>query len=62
MYDTCRVSLQNKIEKLVHLVVVIRIRLDARSHERKKGDLFVVHPVLFQSSPVLGNYMTAYTN
>jgi hypothetical protein len=33
--ETCRVSFQNKFEKLVHLVgVIIRIRHDARSHER----------------------------
>jgi hypothetical protein len=35
--ETCRVSFQNKFEKLVHLVgFIIRIRHDVRSHERKK--------------------------
>ena len=36
--ETCRVSFQNKLEILVHLVgFIIRIRHDARSHERKKN-------------------------
>ena len=35
--ETCRVSPQNKFEKLVYLVgFIIRICHDARSHERKK--------------------------
>jgi hypothetical protein len=35
--ETCNVSFQNKTEKLVHLVgFIIRIRHDARSHERQK--------------------------
>jgi hypothetical protein len=35
--ETCRVSFQNKFEKLVHLVgLFVRILHDARSHERKK--------------------------
>jgi hypothetical protein len=34
--ETCEVSFQNKIEKLVHLVgFILRICHDARSHERK---------------------------
>ena len=37
MSETCRVSFQNKIEKLVHLVdFVIRTFHDDRSHEPKK--------------------------
>jgi len=36
MSETCRVSFQNKFEKLVHLVgFIIRICHDARSHEPK---------------------------
>jgi len=35
--ETCRVSFQNKFEKLVYLVgFIIRIYHDTRSHERKK--------------------------
>jgi len=34
--ETCRVTFQNKFEKLVHLVgFIIRICHDVRSHERK---------------------------
>ena len=42
MSETCRVSFQNKIEKLVHLVdFVIRTFHDDRSHEpKKKTDTF----------------------
>ena len=41
--ETCRVSFQNKFEKLVHLVGFIRICQDARPHERtKKGFLTLV--------------------
>jgi hypothetical protein len=36
LYETCRVSFQNKFEKLVHLVgFIVRIYDYARSHERK---------------------------
>jgi len=38
LFETCRVSFQNKFEKLLHLVgFTIRIFHDARSHEHKKG-------------------------
>jgi hypothetical protein len=40
--ETCKVSFQNKIEKLVHLVgFIIRIRHDARSHVTMHGHMNV---------------------
>jgi len=51
--ETCAVSLQNKFEKLVHLVGFIKkIFQDARSHERKIH-LYCVFFVLFQPLFVL---------
>ena len=48
----------------MHLVgVIIRIRHGARSRERKKKrELGVVRPVVFQRSTVLGNYITVCIN
>jgi hypothetical protein len=49
--ETCRVSFQNKFEKVVHLVgFIIRICHDARSQERKKKNLHQ-HPILEHPQP-----------
>jgi hypothetical protein len=51
MSETCRVSFQNKFEKLVHLVgFIIRICHGARSHGRK---ICTIHVALHYTVPVL---------
>jgi len=52
MFETCRISFQNKFEKLVHLVgFIIKIYHDARIHERQITKITLTTTIQFLCTP-----------